>query len=95
MRALRVERELNQEDAAERIGIHPKHLQRVELGTANVTFATLVAIAVAFRVPVATLFEPADAGAPPKQSSAALKPALTTKATTTTKRKARAALPSA
>ena len=81
VRALRTERKLNQEDAAEQIGIHPKHLQRVELGTANVTFATLVAIAIAFRVPVATLFEPTEADAPAKRSSAAPKRALATKAT--------------
>lgn len=95
IRALRVEHELNQENAAEQIGIHPKHLQRVELGTANVTFATLVAIAIAFRVPVAALFEPTEAEAPPQRKSAAPKRALTTKTAKTTKRKTRAALPNA
>jgi transcriptional regulator with XRE-family HTH domain len=67
---MRVERGLNQEGAAEQIGIHPKHLQRVELGIANVTFATLVAISIAFRVPLSMLFEPPSSEAPTKRPAA-------------------------
>ncbi len=57
LRALREERELTQEQAAEAIGIHPKHLQRLERGAANVTLATLVAASLAYRVPIRTFFE--------------------------------------
>ncbi len=56
LRQLRRERDLSQESAAELVGIHPKHLQRVENGGANVTIATLVAITLAYRVPLAGLF---------------------------------------
>lgn len=66
--ALRAARELSQEQAAELMGIHPKHLQRIEIGSANVTVATLVAAALAYRVPLRALFELPDgesqAGAP-------------------------------
>lgn len=58
LRALRKERELSQESASELIGIHAKHLQRIENGTANVTIVTLVAIALAYRVPLHRLFQP-------------------------------------
>lgn len=47
---------MSQEAAAELIGIHSKHLQRVENGAANVTMATLVALSLAYRVPLPTLF---------------------------------------
>ena len=57
LRALRTARALTQESASEAIGIHPKHLQRIELGTGNATVATLVAIAVAYEVPLTSLFE--------------------------------------
>ena len=56
LRALRKERGLSQEAAAERIGISDKQLRRVELGQANVTLATLVAWAVAFKVRLRDLF---------------------------------------
>jgi transcriptional regulator with XRE-family HTH domain len=52
---------LSQEAAAERIGIHAKHLQRIETGSVNVTIATLVAVAVAYSVPLLRLFEPETA----------------------------------
>lgn len=56
LRTLRAEHNLNQEEAAERIGIHPKHVQRIESGKGtNVTFATLLAICVAFSLPLEQL----------------------------------------
>lgn len=58
LRELRTALMLSQEEAAERIGIHPKHLQRIEVGGANVTLATLVAAAVAYSVKVSALFTP-------------------------------------
>ena len=56
LRALRQGLKLSQEAAAEAIGLSPKHLRRIELGQSNVTLATLVACALAYRVPVARLF---------------------------------------
>lgn len=57
LRELRKARELSQEAAAEAIGIHPKHLQRIERGVGNATVATLVAISVAYKVEIPSLFE--------------------------------------
>ena len=54
---MRLARKLSQEAAAESMGIHAKHLQRIEQGTANLTFATLVAICAAYKLPLAALFE--------------------------------------
>jgi transcriptional regulator with XRE-family HTH domain len=48
---------LTQEQAAERIGIHPKHLGRIEGGTVNLTFGTLIAMAVAYQVSAAEMFD--------------------------------------
>lgn len=61
LRRLRTGLGLSQEAAAERIGIHAKHLQRIETGSVNVTIATLVAVAVAYSVPLLRLFEPETA----------------------------------
>lgn len=58
LRELRRGLGLSQEEAAERIGIHAKHLQRIEVGGANVTLATLVAAAVAYSVDVRAIFSP-------------------------------------
>ncbi len=57
LKALREERALTQEQAAEQIGLHSNHLQRLERGAANVTLATLVALSLAYRVSVRSLFE--------------------------------------
>ncbi|WP_141327948.1 helix-turn-helix transcriptional regulator [Myxococcus sp. AB025B] len=56
LRELRLERGFTQEQAAEAIGVHPKHIIKMEQGTANVTVATLVAASVAFKVPLRDLF---------------------------------------
>ncbi len=56
LRELRTERGLSQEEAAEIMGIHPKSMPRLEGGSANPTVATLVAAAVAFKVPLRDLF---------------------------------------
>jgi transcriptional regulator with XRE-family HTH domain len=50
VRRLRQERGLSQEVAAERAAIDAKHLQAIEGGRANVTFASLVGIARALGV---------------------------------------------
>ncbi|WP_426756477.1 helix-turn-helix domain-containing protein [Myxococcus sp. Y35] len=60
LRQLRLERGLTQEQAAEAIGVHPKHIIKMEQGGANVTVATLVAASVAFKVPLRELFPDSD-----------------------------------
>ncbi|MFL5346728.1 MAG: helix-turn-helix transcriptional regulator [Hyalangium sp.] len=60
LRQLRLERGLTQEQAAEAIGVHPKHMIKMEQGGANLTVATLVAAAVAFKVPLRDLFPETD-----------------------------------
>jgi len=56
LRELRLERGLTQEQAAEAIGVHPKHMIKMEQGAANLTVATLVAATVAYKVPLRALF---------------------------------------
>jgi transcriptional regulator with XRE-family HTH domain len=48
---------MTQEQAAEHIGCATKQLGRVENGQMNVTLGLLVAIAVAYRVPLVALFD--------------------------------------
>lgn len=57
VRALRLEKKLTQEQAAERAGLDEKHFQVIEGGRMNVTVATLVGIARALDVTLAELFE--------------------------------------
>ena len=47
LKAIREERGLTQEQAAERASIHAKHLGVIEGGKSNATIATLVALAYA------------------------------------------------
>jgi transcriptional regulator with XRE-family HTH domain len=62
LRRLREDRTLTQEEAAEVIGIHAKHLQRLESGSANATLATLLAASLAYRLPIRSLFEERQSG---------------------------------
>lgn len=55
--AMRQERDLTREQAAEAIGIHAVHVARIEAGAANVTLGTLVAVALAYKVPLVALFQ--------------------------------------
>ena len=48
---------MTQEQAAERAGIHAKHLSVIEGGRTNTTFATLVALAFAYEVSLTSFFE--------------------------------------
>lgn len=57
LRQLREERELTQEQAAELAGLHAKHLSVIENGGANVGFASLVALAVAYKLSLSSFFE--------------------------------------
>jgi transcriptional regulator with XRE-family HTH domain len=56
LRDLRSRSELTQERAAEAIGLHVKHLQRLERGRVNVTLATLVGCSLAYGVKLGELF---------------------------------------
>jgi transcriptional regulator with XRE-family HTH domain len=60
LRALRQRKGLSQEQAAEAIGIHPKHLGRIESGAGNPTISTLIALALAYGVRLAALVEEQD-----------------------------------
>ena len=57
LRQLREERELTQEQAAEVAGLHAKHLSVIENGAVNITFSSLAALAVAYKVSLAAFFE--------------------------------------
>jgi hypothetical protein len=57
LRKLRHERKLSLHAAAEKAGLHDKHLQRIETAaTKNVSVASLVAITRAYGVDLVTLF---------------------------------------
>lgn len=56
LKALRIACGLTQERAAERMGLHPKYLQRLEAGIANPALTTLIAAAAAFEQSLAGLF---------------------------------------
>jgi DNA-binding XRE family transcriptional regulator len=57
LRALRLAQKLTQAAAAEAVGIHAVHIARLEAGTANPTISTLIALAVAYGVPLRALFD--------------------------------------
>ena len=57
LRAIREEKGLTQEEAAEKAAIHAKHLSVIEGGKANATFGTLVALAFAYEVTLSALFD--------------------------------------
>jgi transcriptional regulator with XRE-family HTH domain len=57
VRALRLERKLTQEGAAEIAKLDEKHWQDIEGARTNPTVATLVGIARALKVTIADLFE--------------------------------------
>ncbi len=57
LRELRDERGWTLEQTAERAGLHPVSLSRVETGSVNVTVATLVAVTRALGVEIVALFE--------------------------------------
>ncbi|MFI5387071.1 MAG: helix-turn-helix domain-containing protein [Fimbriimonadales bacterium] len=48
----------SQERAAEEAGLNPRHLQKIESGTVNVTLRTLTRLSAAFGVDTKRLFEP-------------------------------------
>jgi transcriptional regulator with XRE-family HTH domain len=58
LRVLRQAKGWSQEVAAERVGVHPKTLGRVERGTETISLATLVAVARAYDVELVDFFAP-------------------------------------
>lgn len=56
LRGIRQRLLLTQEEAAERAGLHPVAIARIESGKQNATVATLVCLARAYRVPLAGFF---------------------------------------
>lgn len=61
LRELRTERGWSIEETAERIGVEPAHVRRIESGAANPSLAVLVSIAHAFGMPLSELLAaPAD-----------------------------------
>ena len=68
VRALRVEAGLTLERAAEKCDLDLKHLQKIEAGTLNVTFVTLVRLAHGFRVSMGGLFPGRATGARPRRT---------------------------
>ena len=57
LKSIREAKGLTQEQAAEKAGIHAKHLGVIESGKANATFGTLVALAYAYEVSLSAFFE--------------------------------------
>jgi transcriptional regulator with XRE-family HTH domain len=57
LKAIREDKGLTQEQAAERAAIHAKHLGVIEGGKSNATFGTLVALAFAYEVSLVAFFE--------------------------------------
>lgn len=57
VRDLREERRWTIESAAERMGVEPAHVRRIETGVANPSLAVLVSVAAAFKLSVAELLD--------------------------------------
>jgi DNA-binding XRE family transcriptional regulator len=60
LRKIREDKGLTQEEAAERAGVHAKHLSVIETASPaakSVSFATLVALAFAYEISLAVFFE--------------------------------------
>ena len=58
LRELRKERGWTVEHSAERYGVEPAHVRRLERGTGNPSLAVLVSIAYALELPICELLEP-------------------------------------
>jgi transcriptional regulator with XRE-family HTH domain len=65
---------LTQEALAERVGIHARYLRALEVGEGSPAFATVVSLAEALEVDVASLFVPAE-GEPRKRGRPSGRPA--------------------
>ena len=74
IKQLRAERSITQEELADRAGLFRTYMSRIERGSANPSLTMLHAIASAFEVPVAGLFELASKDIPSRVRSAAPTP---------------------
>jgi transcriptional regulator with XRE-family HTH domain len=63
VKELRSEREITQEELAERVGVFRTYMSRIETGAANPTLTTVHALADSLDVDVAVLFESPRASA--------------------------------
>jgi len=70
IKALRAERQITQEDLADRCGMFRTYMSRIESGQANPTLTMLHDIAAAFKVDIRDLFAPAVDGVPGRVSAA-------------------------
>ena len=64
VREARLDRAWTQEEAAERVGIDVRALQRIEAGRVNVTLRTVFRLARVFGTPAAALFAPPTSRGP-------------------------------
>ncbi len=72
IKELRAEREITQEELAERVGIFRTYMSRIETGVGNPTLTTIHALADSLGVSVAELFEVPAKSDPPRTRSRAL-----------------------
>ena len=71
VRQLRLAAEMTQEDLAHRCGLFRTYMSRIETGRANPTLTMIHALADSLRVPVTSLFEPAEPTSSRRPSSRA------------------------
>jgi transcriptional regulator with XRE-family HTH domain len=71
IKELRAEREITQEELAERVGIFRTYMSRIETGLGNPTLTTIHALADSLGVSVAELFEVPATSAPARTRSRA------------------------
>lgn len=64
VRELRAEREITQDELAERVGVFRTYMSRIETGVANPTLTMIHALAEALAVDVPALFEKPSNAAP-------------------------------
>lgn len=57
IRSYRLQKNLNQEELAEKCGLHPTYIGQVERGEKNATIESISKIATGLSLPLSTLFE--------------------------------------
>jgi len=69
VKELRAEREITQEELAERVGVFRTYMSRIETGAANPTLTVIHALADALSVDVVSMFQEVDTVPPPRTRS--------------------------